>query len=394
MRPLDGIRVLELSEGIAGPFCTKLLAEYGAEVIKIEGPDGGDKARQCGPFPGGAPHPEKSSLFFYLNTGKKGITLNLDSTTGRAILSQLVQDADAVVESFAPGRAKELGLDFGTLSRDNPRLVATSITPFGLTGPYRDWQATHLTLAATTGWAYSAGNPDREPLAPGAWLLWTQVGVGAAVATMAALLWAEATGHGQHVDIAAMDTLVFLNGYALADYSYTGRARSRAHPTFLNGPVECKDGLMGVNIMTNRNWVSLCHLMGMADMAEDDRLQTRVGWQQHGAEVYARAKPWLEARTREEVFYQGMEAGIPMGFIASAPEAMAFPQHQARGYFQTVAHPDAGQVPVAGLPFRLSESPDLRPGPPPRLGEHTAEVLSRLGYSGADLAQFKKASII
>ncbi len=161
---LTGIKVLDLTHYIAGPFCTKLMADYGADVIKIERPGKGDIARQVGPFPEDVPDPEKSGLFLYLNTNKKGITLNLKTKTGIEILKKLVKESDVLVENFRPGVLPSLGLEYETLKKVNPRLVMTSISNFGQTGPYRDWKATEITLYALSGQMSRQGDPDREPL--------------------------------------------------------------------------------------------------------------------------------------------------------------------------------------------------------------------------------------
>jgi len=184
---LSGVKVLDLTWYIAGPYCTKLLASSGAEVLKIEKPAEGDPARRIGPFLGDDPHPEKSGLFLYLNTGKRSITLDLKTGAGKGIFKELAREADLVVESFSPGTMARLGLEYETLEKLNPRLVMTSISNFGQNGRYRDYRSAHLVHNAAGGWMYSIGEPHREPLQVGGWVAYYVAGVSAAVATAAAL---------------------------------------------------------------------------------------------------------------------------------------------------------------------------------------------------------------
>ena len=193
---LEGIRVLELGEHVSAPFCAKLLADYGADVIKVELPGEGDASRRTGPFAGDDPHPEKSIPFLYLNTNKRGVTLNLKTGTGKGILAALLQQADVVVENFPPADAQASGLDYATLSKINPALVVTSITPFGQTGPYRDYAATDIVTCALSGLMYHSGDSDREPLRNALNQSFYVAGINGATATLAALFQRMTTGRG------------------------------------------------------------------------------------------------------------------------------------------------------------------------------------------------------
>jgi crotonobetainyl-CoA:carnitine CoA-transferase CaiB-like acyl-CoA transferase len=207
MTSLSVLRVLDLSEGVAGAYCAKLLAGFGADVIKIETPGRGDPLRRHGPFPGDVPHPEKSALFLYLNTGKKSITLDLAQRTGALLLRRLVEEAEAVVESFPPGRLAELGLGYESLARIKPRLVMTSVTPFGQDGPYAGYRATNLTTCAAGGQMAVTSEPNREPLQASGHQAEYQAGLHAFAATAVAAFSADATEVGQHIDIAAMECM-------------------------------------------------------------------------------------------------------------------------------------------------------------------------------------------
>jgi crotonobetainyl-CoA:carnitine CoA-transferase CaiB-like acyl-CoA transferase len=207
MTSLSVLRVLDLSEGVAGAYCAKLLAGFGADVIKIEPADRGDPLRRHGPFPGDVSHPEKSALFLYLNTGKKSITLDLAQRTGALLFRRLVEEAEVVVESFPPGRLAELGLDYESLARIKPRLVMTSITPFGQNGPYAGFRATNFTVLAAGGQMAVTGDSDREPLKDGGHQAEYQAGLHAFAATAVAAFSADATEVGQHIDIAAVECM-------------------------------------------------------------------------------------------------------------------------------------------------------------------------------------------
>ncbi|MFC1868936.1 CaiB/BaiF CoA transferase family protein, partial [Thermodesulfobacteriota bacterium] len=202
-QPLSGVKILDLTGYIAGPYCTKLLADYGADVIKVENPDGGDPARKLGPFFNDEPHPEKSGLFLYLNTNKRGITLNLETETGRRIFNELAEHADILVESFSPRVMPSLGLGYENMGKINPGLVMTSISDFGQTGPYRDFKGSELIYQGYGGPMYLTGTDEGGPLKRGGNIIQYQVGSVAAVATMVAFYGAEMTGRGDHVDIDA-----------------------------------------------------------------------------------------------------------------------------------------------------------------------------------------------
>lgn len=260
-RPLSGVKVLDVSQYVAGPYCTKLLAVLGAEVVKVEKPADGDKARQAGPFPRDEPHPEKSGLFLYLNTNKMGITLNLDCTTGNKIFKELVRDVDILVENFEPHVMPTLGLDYDTLEKINPRLVMTSISNFGQTGPYRDYKATEIVVHALGGEMYTCGDYSREPLKYGAPLSQMLAGANAAACTLVALHCQRAFGFGQHVDTSIMETVTAETLWWQVIYAYQGvvwRRRYKIGGKFgMFGDVfPCQDGHF-IPIMIAQDWDTL-----------------------------------------------------------------------------------------------------------------------------------------
>ena len=228
MNLLEGIRVLELGGGTSAPFCTKLLADYGAAVVKIEPPGVGDPARRKGPFASDDPHPEKSLPFLYLNTNKRAITLDFDTATGRHILKRLVREADILVENYPPAESERLGLDYATLSSINPGLVVVSITPFGRSGPYRDYAATDIVTFAYSGHLYHSGDSDREPLRNLLDQSEYVAGVNAATAALTAVFQRLTSGVGQQVEVSAMECLVAHLVQAIPYYDYMGAIKGPA----------------------------------------------------------------------------------------------------------------------------------------------------------------------
>ena len=260
---LSNIKVLDVTHYIAGPYCTKLFAELGAEVIKVESPRGGDGARRIGPFlKNGSAH-ERSSLFFYLNSNKKSITLDLKQNAGKKIFKRLVKEADIVVENFSPRVMSDLGLDYANLKEINPRLVMTSISNFGHTGPYKDWKGSEAVFYAMSGVTYSSfGIPERGPLKPYISVAQHFAGIYAAVGSMIAFQHAQVTGAGQHVDISLFDCLTSMEEHSLVMAAYIGTIKKqsgRLHPT--NHPTTispCKDGYVQISVATpprtGRGW--------------------------------------------------------------------------------------------------------------------------------------------
>jgi len=302
---LSDIKVLDLTWYIAGPYCTKLLADYGAEVIKVEKPGEGDPARRLGPFLNDEPHPEKSGLFLHLNTNKRGITLNLKSETGKKIFKELVKDADILVESFSPRVMPSLGLDYGTLEKVNPRLVMTSVSNFGQTGPYRDFRGSDLIYQGLGGAMYGTGTSDREPLKKGATVTQYQTGVLAAVATMIAFYGAELRGYGDHVDVSGIRTdLTSIDRSAsmLTAYQYTGIV----HPRMESGRplTRCKDGYIGIIVTPEpRAFQRLATILGLTpeEVEEWGKSEVLADPQKRAEFEKKFLEPWLLEHTKREI---------------------------------------------------------------------------------------------
>ncbi|MBI2847118.1 MAG: CoA transferase [Chloroflexi bacterium] len=396
---LSHINILDLSHHVAGPYCTKLLAELGAEVVKVERPVPGDPARKKGPFPGDMPHQEKSALFLYLNTNKKSITLNLKSETGRRIFHELLQETDALVENFKPSAMPNLRLDYETLSKVKPELVMTSISNFGKDGPYRDYKAAEVVEYALGGLMYTFGSPHREPLK--AWGTQAQylAGTNAAFATLVALHSRDLLGSGQHVDISIQETLLAIIETTALMYAYQGTIRPRADNRDarfgpLVGIYECKDGYISTSILREHQFVSFCEFIGMPELPDDPRFNDWFKVPAHGGDLEKIMTPWFKSQPKEEVFHGAQTRRIPIGPVLGVDELLNNEQFAARKFFIELEHPEAGRVKYPSAAFRMSETPaELRRAP--LLGEHNEEIYcGRLGYSKKELVKLKEMGII
>ncbi len=395
---LSDLRVLDLSLDIAGPYCAGLMAGLGAEVLKIE-PLDGDPARRTGPFFGDHPHPEKSGLFLYVNQGKKSITLNLETETGRRLLRQLIPRMDIVVESYPPSYLTSMGLGYSELEAINPRLVLTSVTPFGQDGPYRGWQGNELVDYALSGQLYTMGDPDKEPLKTGGSIAQYYAGQMAFVATLTAVLNRWMTGEGQHVDLSITEAIASTMEHATADWQYAGMLGSgRAAPNqgraAGQGEYPCKDGFVQISTGQGENTLRrLADLMGIPELA-DPRFATTEGRTEHKAEIDQFMQPWLATHTKLEIYQMGQDRHMPFGYACTVEDLLQSPQFQFRGYFVDVAHPFTGTITYPGAPFKMSETPwESRRAP--LLGEHNDEVYCGvLGYSRGDLTMLRSAGVV
>jgi len=388
---LGGLRVLDLSHYVSGPYCTRLLAGWGAEVIKVEKPGEGDGARRVGPFPGDEPHPENSALFLYLNTGKKSITLNLKTTTGVKIFKELARDSDVLVENFEPRVMPSLGLDYETLQKINPKLVMTSITSFGQTGPYRDYKAYSIISYAMGGLMYISGQPDREPLQNSSSLPEYGGGMYGFVGTMMALRSRKNTGRGQHVDISIMECVAGNHQFTLTWPAYSGVLLER--PGW-NSPVfPCKDGYVIMGLIRVEPAL-LAQLTGIPEIAEDPRFQTEQGRADNESELQALVVRGFKNLGKREIFNTCASWGMICGIISTVDEVLADPQYRARDYWVELEHPYAGKLTYPGAPVRMTET-QWKVQRAPLLGEHNQEVYcARLGYTKEDLVTLSETGVI
>jgi len=400
---LDDLLVLDLTHYVAGPYCTKRLADFGARVIKIEPPLHGDPGRQLGPFPNDVPHPEKSGLFLHLNTNKESVTLNLKRLRGRQIFFKLLEHADIVVENFRPGVMRQLQLDYPLLRRVKPNLVMTSISNFGQSGPYRDWRAQDLTLYAMGGEMYSSGATDREPLKQAPELTLFQGGSVAATATMIGVFSARRHQIGQHLDLSLFETQagsIDRRLTSLVAYQYNGASPGPEDPIPVgimpSGVYPCKDGFVDIRV-NFRWWDRLVAMMEMPELREDPRFSTDEARFKltHREAFLALFKTWLLRYTRQEVMRIAQQFRIPGTAINSPGEVVEDPHFTERGAFVEVDHPVAGGWKLPGAPFRPQLTPWQAPRPAPLLGQHTAAVLQEFAHLEAtEIDALKQANVI
>jgi crotonobetainyl-CoA:carnitine CoA-transferase CaiB-like acyl-CoA transferase len=400
---LADLTVLDLTHYIAGPYCTKLLADFGADVIKVERPDGGDAARRYGPFPHDAPHPEKSALFLHLNTNKRGITLNLKTAAGRDLFSALLPHVDVLVENYSPRVMPSLGLAYATLETLNPRLVMTSISNFGQTGPYRDYKAQDILIYAMGGPMHQTGVPERPPLKMAGNLMQYQAGSMAATATMVGVLAAGAQGVGQHIDVSLFETQagsVDRRTTYLTAYAYAGQQALRQHSgalgIFPRGIYPCLDGYIYIHT-SNEWWPRLVQMLGRPDLLTDPHFATpaaRLSAENQPA-FDAIFYPWLLERTKQQIMECAQAARV-LATAVNTPHDVLQDQHfHDRGFFVEVTHPDAGAVQQPGAPFRMSETPWRIRRPAPRLGQHNEEIYGGLlGLSKEELVVLREQGVI
>ena len=389
---LHDIRVLDVSEEVAGPFCAKLLAGLGAEVIKVEKPGGGDASRRLGPFPHDAPHAEQSAAYLYLNTGKKSVTLDLEHPTGVALLRRLAQQSDILIESFVPGHLDELDLGYSDLERLHPGLIYTSVTPFGQTGPYRDYKGSDLIVQALGAVMHPVGIPEREPLKIGGQAALYTTGISAFAATMLALHVRETAGHGQHVDVSAMETLTVAQIHASIQHQF-GRPAERRRSTL----VQAQDGWVHPGLergVDEKTWPRVCELMGKPELATDPKFNTSDARRTNQTELSALIEAWTATQPKEAIYHALQGLRTVAGYVATVEDLMKSEQFIARGYFQRLDHPEVGEAAYPGAAMSIEGTP-WRHARAPLLGEHNAEVYGdRLGHSPGDLAQLRGSGAI
>ena len=394
---LQGVRLLEYGQMVSAPYCAKLLADLGAEAIKIEQPPAGDPARARGPFPDDIPHPEKSGLFLYVNTNKLGITLDPHTPTGRLIFQRLVQQADVLIEDRPPGEMERLGLDYATLSALNPALIVTSITPFGQTGPYKDYKSYHLNLYHASGHSsffYVAPEKEREvPVVGGGWVGEYDAGLTAAVATIAALMACLADGEGQHIDISKFDTMITMERIAVARFA-NDPAPPRL-PGMVAGLLPCEDGHVVIIPAQNHQWDALVQLIDNPAWAQDERCRDEVSRAQNLDFIQPRLEQRLAHERKEDLYHRGQALSLPIGPVRTAAEIMQWPQARQRGFFAEIDHSVAGRLEYPMAAYMLSETPWRAWRAAPLLGEHNEEVYCRrLGFSRQDLVRLAGAGVI
>jgi crotonobetainyl-CoA:carnitine CoA-transferase CaiB-like acyl-CoA transferase len=400
---LADLTVLDLTHHIAGPYCTKLLADFGADVIKLERPDGGDPTRRYGPFPNDEPHPERSALFLHLNTNKRGITLNLKTSAGRDLFAELIRRVDVVVENFSPRVMPSLGFPYENLAQLNHRLVMTSISNFGQTGPYRDYKAQDILLYAMGGPMHQTGVAHREPMKLAGNLMQYQGGTMAATATLVGVYGAQLQGAGHHIDVALFEThagTVDRRSTFLTAYAYTGeitrRQESGSTGMLPRGIYPCQDGYISIHV-ANEWWPRLARMLERPDLLTDPKFATPAARTnvEHQAEFDAFFYPWLLERTKQEIMERAQAARVLATAVNTPEDVLKDPHFRARGFFVEVTHPNAGRVTQPGAPFRMAGTPWRIRRCAPRLGEHNEEIYGgMLGLSREELSVLREQGVI
>ncbi len=411
---LGNLRIIDLSRVLAGPYCAMLLADYGADVIKIEQPAGGDPTRQWGPpwfaeqdlsgleTPDGVQAPDRSETgesAYYLtaNRNKRGLTLNLKSAEGQAIARRLIATADIVIENFMPGTMAQFGLDYATLSAAQPGLIYCSITGYGQNGPYRDRPGYDFMIQAEGGIMSITGPADGEPHKVGVAIVDISAGLYAATAILAALHHRTLTGRGQWIDVALFDAQLGWLANVASNYLVSGEPPQRygnAHPNIV--PYETfstADGRIAVGIGSDEQWRRFCALAARPDLAAEPRYATNAGRVAAREELIPLLRDVFRKRPSVEWLAALRVARIPAAPINDIPAALNDPQAQARDMVQTVAHPN-GPLAMVGPVAKLSETPATVRVAPPLLGEHTEVLLRELGYRPNEIDSLRVEGVI
>lgn len=393
--PLDGYRILDLSRVLAGPYCTMMLGDLGAEVIKVERPGSGDDTRAWGPpFVG-----DESAYYLCANRNKKSITVNLKAEKGREIIRQLAKISDALIENYKAGELTELGLDYETLKELNPGLVYCSITGYGQNGPDKDLPGYDFIIQGRGGVMSITGEPDGEPMKVGVAIVDITAGLYAANAIQAALLARAKTGKGQAIDISLLDAQVAWLANVASSYLVSGKRPGRfgnAHPTIVPyQSFKASDGFFCLAVGNDSQWQKLCQVLGHGEWATDPRFATNPARVQHREMLVPLLQDTFAAKDIAFWLREIAAGGIPCGPVQTLDEVFADPQVLARDMVWNVPHPTAGEIRLVGSPLKLSETPVACRSHPPLLGEHTEQVLtSLLGYSREEVRGLRQEKAI
>jgi CoA:oxalate CoA-transferase len=396
-RALEGVKVIDLTHQIAGPYCTKLLADFGADVIKVERP-GGDPARRLPPFFHDETDADKSLLFLYLNTNKRGITLNLKTIQGKAMLRDLIRGADMLVENYSPRVMPGLGLDYEALREINPSLVMTSISNFGQTGPYRDYRAADIVEYALGGLMYIFGGYDAPPLKHALHQAQFRAGTDSASASLMAMYHQRLTGQGQRVDVSIQECVASGLRDVVDNYTYSGAVRRREpnHRGDMTRIREVSDGYILPNpgITARLNWSVVADFLEAPEL-NDEKFNTasaRLANAEALGEVMDRN---FSNKKMYDMFYAAHKLRFIYGMVQSPEQVLADVQFAAREFFVDVDHPATGKVRYPGAPFRMEGTPWQVTRPAPTLGEHNQELLGEpFGYSDIDLSRLRAMEVI
>jgi formyl-CoA transferase/CoA:oxalate CoA-transferase len=393
--PLEGVKILDLSHALAGPFCSTMLADFGAQVIKIEPPGSGDIARAWGsPLPGG-----ETDYFASLHRNKQGMVLDLKNPQGKETFLRMVERADIVLENYRPGALVRLGLDYETARKRNPGIIYCSISGFGQNGPYRDRPALDLILQAESGMISVTGQSGGHGARAGVSIADLTAGMNAAFGIMLALRAKEKSGIGQSIDVSMMEGQLALLSTMISNYCGTGevpRPMGTAYKALLPYQTfQTKTRDLALAVGSEKLWKIFCPIIGCPELADDPRYNTNVQRAENRESLIAKLQQVFLTRSYEEWETVLTKNGIPVGAINDLAQVVDHPQVKARGSIVDVDHPRAGKIRVVGVPVRLSATPGSVRTPSPALGEHTAEVLSELlGLDTAEIDALRAAGAL
>lgn len=396
-RPLlDTVRVVDLTRVLAGPYCTMMLGDLGAEVIKIEEPRLGDDTRAWGPpfAPGG-----ESAYFLSANRNKRSLTLNLKTEEGKAILRRLIARGDVLVDNFRAGTLDGWGFDYPTLQKIRPGLIVCSITGYGQTGPYRERPGYDFMVQALGGFMSVTGPAEGEPYRAGVAIADLGAGMFAASAILAALFARERTGNGQRIDISLLDTQVALLSYVASNYLVSGQIPARygnGHPNLVPyQSFQARDGYFAFACGNDTQWKRFCERVGKPEWAEDERFAANRARVENRQAVVERLSALFQTQPVQAWLDLCEAIGIPAAPINTVDRVFADPQVAARGMRTAVDHPTAGRVPLVGSPLGIPTSPARVFRAPPTLGQHTTEVLvDLLGCTPDEVSAWKQAGVV
>jgi len=393
--PLNGVRILDLSRMLAGDYAAMILGDLDAEIIKIEDPDGGDPLRKMPPhFIAG-----ESAYFLSINRNKKSIILDLTKPKGREVFYQLVKKSDVVFDNFRPGILEKIGADYQTLCKYNSKIISCSISSYGATGPYKDMPGFDLVIQALSGAMSITGEPGRDPVRMGIPMGDLAGSMFAAYSISAALYGREKTGQGQRIELSMLDCLISLLTY-VAQYYFVGgevpQLIGSGHISVVPyRAYKTKDGSLTIAIFVEKFWGKLCEVVGLPECANDPKYSSTAMRLKNRAEVNKMLEERFATDTTDAWIKKLYEANIPAAPVNTFDKVFTNPQVLARNMKIEINHPKCGKYPMTGNPIKISDAPDCLTGPPPTLGQHTEEILTKiLGYKESDIELLKKDGII
>lgn len=394
MKALAELKVIDLTRVLAGPYCTMILGDLGADVVKIEGPGGSDETRGWGPpFTGG-----ESAYYLSANRNKRGMTLNLKESQGREILRRMLIDADVVIQNFRTGTMEKWGLGYDSVRQLNPRIVYCSISGFGQSGPYRELPGYDYIVQAMGGMMSITGSEQSGPMKVGVAIADVATGLYCAIGILAALQERERSGEGQHIDISLLDSQISLLVNVASNYLISGDIPKRygnQHPNIVPYQTfRARDGEMVVAVGNDRQFQNLCAIMDHPDLPEDPRFRTNAARLEHRELLIGILQAEFAKRTCKQWQEQLVAAGIPVGPIQNMEQLFNDPHVEAREMKMEIPHPTAGTIPLVGSPLKLSRTKVEVRRHPPLAGEHTEEILREYGFTVEQIKQWQARNVL